>query len=91
MTENDLAVAAWAYEHEQAAGYGTDTLAASPARYLPLHTARGVLGVIGISPTNPGNYMTLEQRHLFETFADMAALAIERAMLAGETSFGGPT
>jgi two-component system, OmpR family, sensor histidine kinase KdpD len=86
MTENESAVATWAFQHGQIAGYGTDTLAGSAARYLPLRTARGVLGVIGVSPANPGDNMTLGQRHLFEAFADMAALAFERAMMAGEVN-----
>jgi two-component system, OmpR family, sensor histidine kinase KdpD len=47
---NEEAVAAWAFQHGQVAGRGTDTLTAAEARYLPLKTAQGVIGVIGIRP-----------------------------------------
>jgi two-component system sensor histidine kinase KdpD len=80
--ENELAVAAWAYEHDQAAGRGTDTLPASSMRCQPLKTANGLVGVLGIRPKEQGNFLTSEQRQTISAFANQAALAIERAILA---------
>ena len=80
--ENELAVAAWAFKQGQAAGRGTDTLPAATVRYMPLKTARGVVGVLGVRPIDPSAYLAPEQRRLFEAFASQAALAIERAELA---------
>ena len=80
--ENELAVAKWAYQHDQPAGRGTDTLPAASLRCLPLRTAGGLVGVLGIRPADSGTPLTPEQRQTTEAFADQAALAIERASLA---------
>lgn len=80
--ENELAVAHWCYEHDQPAGRGTDTLPASPLRCLPLKTARGLVGVLGIRPRQADLLLTPEQRLSLNTFANQAAIAIERAALA---------
>jgi two-component system sensor histidine kinase KdpD len=76
-----LAVAAWAFEHNQPAGLGTDTLPAVPIRCQPLKTARGLVGVLGIHPKESNRLLTIEQRQTFNAFANQAALAIERAGL----------
>jgi two-component system sensor histidine kinase KdpD len=80
--ENELAVAAWAYEHNQLAGRGTDTLPAASLRCQPLKTANGMIGVLGIHPKDTGSLLTSEQRQTLAAFANQAALAIERASLA---------
>ncbi len=82
LDQNELAVADWTFRHGQAAGRGTDTLAAADTRFIPLKTANGVIGVIGIRPGNPENTLTPDQRRLLETFTSQAALAIEHARLA---------
>ncbi len=82
LSENEFAVASWAYQHNESAGRGTDTLPAAPIHCRPLKTPRGVVGVLGVKPTNPSSYLTLEQARLLESFANQAALAIERAQLA---------
>jgi two-component system sensor histidine kinase KdpD len=82
LNENELAVAAWAFQHGQPAGRGTDTLPAASVHYLPLKTARGVVGVLGVKPSDPNSRLSPDQLHLLETFASQAALAIERAQLA---------
>jgi two-component system sensor histidine kinase KdpD len=79
---NELAVAAWAFDHDQPAGLGTDTLPAASLRCQPLKTARGLIGVLGIHPKEPGKLLTPEQRQTFNAFAHQAALAVERASLA---------
>jgi two-component system sensor histidine kinase KdpD len=96
LGEDELAVATWAFRQGQPAGRGTDTLPAAALRYIPLKTARGVVGVLGVKPLSansasptdgagprdPGSYLSPEQRRLLEAFASQAALAIERAQLA---------
>ncbi|MBI5960854.1 MAG: sensor histidine kinase KdpD, partial [Chloroflexi bacterium] len=42
------AVALWVFRQGQGAGLGTNTLASADARYLPLKTGQGVIGVVGI-------------------------------------------
>lgn len=84
LDDNEMAVAAWVFKQGQPAGRGTDTLPASSGRYIPLKTARGVIGVLGVQPLEPGPHLRPEQRRLLEAFASQAALAIERAELAEE-------
>jgi two-component system sensor histidine kinase KdpD len=81
---NEYAVAVWSFQHGQTAGRGTETLTASTARYIPLQTPRGVVGVLGIKPKDESSHLTPDQRRLLETFATQAALAIERARLADQ-------
>lgn len=80
--DNEMAVANWAFEHDQPAGLGTDTLPAASLRCQPLKTARGQIGVIGIHPKESGKQLTPDQRQTFNSFAHQAALAVERAILA---------
>ena len=79
--ENELAVAAWAFEHDQPAGRGTDTLPAVSLRCHPLNTSNGIVGVLGIHPKEAGSLLTSEQRQTLAAFANQAALAIERASI----------
>ena len=81
----DLSVAQWVQDHGHAAGLGTDTLPAAPARYLPLapsDAALGRLGVLAVLPVNPRRLLLPEAAHLLETFAAQLALALERSRLA---------
>ena len=82
LDDNELAVAIWAFEHGQPAGRDTDTLPAAEMRFIPLKTARGILGVIGLARSASNQPLTPAQRRLFEAFASLAAVAIERAQLA---------
>jgi len=82
ISETELAVADWTFKNNQSAGWGTDTLTASSIRYMPMITARGTVGVLGIKPREPTNFLTTEQRLLLEGFANLSALAVERASLA---------
>ncbi len=85
LNENEHAVATWVFEHGELAGRGTDTLPGASARYMPLKTAQGIRGVLGVRPPDPGDpLLSPEQRQLLEAFASQAALAIERAQLAAE-------
>lgn len=87
LDENEAAVAQWSYQHGQSAGRGTDTLMASDARYIPLKTSKGVVGVLAVKPRNPGDQLTTDQRRLLETFARQVALAIERARFAEQAQY----
>lgn len=82
LHENDMAVAMWSFEHAQLAGRGTDTLPAAKIRCLPLKTARGTLGVLGTMTAQSDGYLSAQQRRMLDSFASLAALALERAQLA---------
>ncbi len=77
LGEKELSVAAWVLRHNQRAGQFTDNLPLADALYLPLSTATGVLGVVGVRlpQTQAPN---LEQNNLLEAFVRQAALVIDR-------------
>jgi two-component system sensor histidine kinase KdpD len=85
ISDDDLAVAAWTFEHEQPAGRGTDTLPEASMRYQPLKTMRGAVGVLGVKPSMPDRFLTRDQLRTLDAFANQVALAIERARLAEKT------
>jgi two-component system sensor histidine kinase KdpD len=81
VTDNEVAVAGWVFHHGQIAGRGTDTLPDAPMRCQPLKTARGVIGVLGIKPSDTSSYLSPDQRRTLDIFANQIALAIERVRL----------
>lgn len=85
LTEQELSVAHWVFDHGQEAGLGTQTLPGARGVYLPLRTSNGKVGVLGVHPSQPNRLLSPDQMHLLETFANQAALAIERALLTVET------
>jgi two-component system sensor histidine kinase KdpD len=76
IKENDVAIAVWAFQNQKAAGYGTDTIPDAKARYLPLNTTKGAIGVMGIWFSDSAGPITIEQFRLLEAFADLAAIGI---------------
>jgi two-component system sensor histidine kinase KdpD len=84
LDEKEESVAQWTFDHRQRAGSGTDTLSGASALYLPLVAASKTVGVIGILPNSPQTFFDQEQVHALESFANQAAMAIERAFLSEE-------
>lgn len=71
-------VAQWVYDHQEAAGLGTNTLPANKSLYLPLKAPMRTRGVLTIQPHQARQIFQPEQQRLLETFASQIALAIER-------------
>jgi len=82
IDEADMAAARWTWEHNHAAGRGSDTLPGGKWLFLPLHTGSGPIGVIGIDRDAPGPLLTPDERRLLDALADQSAIAIERVSLA---------
>jgi two-component system, OmpR family, sensor histidine kinase KdpD len=82
LDQADLAAAKWAWENNQPAGRGADTLPGAKRLFLPMRTGRGPVGIVGLDSERPGPLLTPDQRRLFNALADQAALAIERIGLA---------
>ena len=80
LDEADIAAAKWAWEHNRAAGRGSDTLPGARRLFLPMRTGRGAIGVVGIDSDKPGPLLTPDQRRLIDALIDQAALAIERVL-----------
>lgn len=74
----DVGIAQWAFDHNEAAGNGTDTLPGSPVLYLPLQAPMRARGVLAIEAGDPRRLMVPEQQRLLETFARLIAIALER-------------
>jgi two-component system sensor histidine kinase KdpD len=84
LDDTEWAAARWAFQHGGPAGRGSDMLPDATARYVPLVTARGVVGVLGVRPASPTAPLPPDQQRLLAAFASQAAVAIERAQLADE-------
>jgi two-component system sensor histidine kinase KdpD len=74
----DQGVAQWAFDHAESAGLGTGTLPASPLFYMPLVAPMRTRGVLAIEPAQRRWILIPEQRQHLDTFAALAAIALER-------------
>jgi two-component system sensor histidine kinase KdpD len=81
LDDADLAAAKWTWQNDRAAGRGSDTLPGAKRLFLPMHTGRGQIGVLGIDNDKPGPLLTPDQRRLLDALMDQGALAIERVQL----------
>jgi len=81
--DKDAAAADWAWTNGRPAGRGSTTLPTSDWLFLPLRTARGPVGVIGIQMEGQ-DFLGPEDSRLLETLADQAAVAMERTSLVAD-------
>lgn len=84
LSTGEMTAARWALKHDEPAGTNTATLPAVGWLFLPLRTAQGPLGVIGLGEGTEGAPLDSETRTLFETLAEQTAVALDRATLARE-------
>ena len=84
LDEADIAAAKWGWEHNRAAGRGSDTLPGAKRLFLPMRTGRGTIGIVGIDADKPGPLLSPDQRRLLDALIDQAALAIERVHLVDD-------
>lgn len=80
----DLAAAKWARDHNRPAGRGADTLPGGRRLFLPLRTARGPVGIVGVDADRSGPFLTPDERRLLDALSDQAAVAIERIRLVDD-------
>jgi two-component system sensor histidine kinase KdpD len=74
----DMGIAQWAFDHAAPAGIGTNTLPGGSFFYLPLVAPMRTRGVLAIEPENRRWILIPEQRRQLDTFAALAAIALER-------------
>jgi two-component system sensor histidine kinase KdpD len=74
----DMGIAQWAFDHVTPAGMGTDTLPGSRFFFLPRVAPMRTRGLLVIEPQNRRWIMIPEQRQQLDTFATLAAIALER-------------
>jgi two-component system sensor histidine kinase KdpD len=74
----DAGIAQWAFDHGEPAGMGTSTLPGTPVFYLPLVAPMRTRGVLAIEGGGAHWLSAPEQRQQLDTFAALAAIALER-------------
>ena len=74
----DREVAQWVYDNQQEAGAGTQTLAATDIRYVPLKAPMRTRGVLALQLTDSRMPDEPEWRHLLDGCCAQIALALER-------------
>ncbi|MDF2570983.1 MAG: kdpD 3 [Sporomusa sp.] len=80
LPEAEYAVAVWAYEQGQVAGRSTETLPGAQYLFVPLITGDKIGGIFGVYIAN--QKVTPEERRLIDSWAGLAAIAVERVKLA---------
>jgi len=81
-SERDLSITQWVWSHQREAGLGTGTLPGGETLYLALPASAGIVGVLGLTPTDPDRLRELQERRQVDAFAAQMGLAMERARLA---------
>jgi PAS domain S-box-containing protein len=81
LREEEMAAAMFVLRHDREARSGTDTAPGTNWLFLPLGTARGVVGVIGVHSTSGAPTLTVDQRELLHSLARQTAIAIERCRI----------
>ena len=83
ISDKDSGAADWTWANGRPAGRGSATLPTADWLFLPLKTARGAVGVLGIQMEGQ-DFLAPEDSRLLETLADQAAVAIERTTLVAD-------
>jgi two-component system, OmpR family, sensor histidine kinase KdpD len=83
LDDGAWAAAQWAWSHGESTGKGTSTLPSVSWRFLPMRTARGQLGVLGVRPDGE---LDEPRSQALEALADQAGVALERVRLAAEAA-----
>jgi two-component system sensor histidine kinase KdpD len=82
LTDAAIAASDWAWRHGKPAGWKSDTLPNSEWLFLPLRTATGPVGLLGVAFEENETALSPERRRLLDAVSDQAAVAIERTNLA---------
>ena len=76
--------AKWAFEKNEPAGAGTDTLPTAEWLFVPLATAQSAIGVIGVWFRDRSRTLDPGTRRLLIAVEDQVAVAVERLTLAAD-------
>ena len=85
LDQAELGAAKWSFENNRPAGRGSDTLPGADRLFIPIRTASGAIGVIGLARgQRPEMLLTPDERRLLDALMDQSAVALERVRLAGQ-------
>ncbi len=82
LTSQEQAVARWAFEHREPAGFGTDTLSGARVLAVPLVADDAAVGVIAVQARRDPRRRGGAARPLLDAFARQAGLALARVRYA---------
>ena len=82
LEADERSVAGWSYENKILTGYSSNIFTEAEYLYIPMIAHETVVGLLAVQ--NNGRSITQEQRQLMETWAGLAAIAIERIRLMEE-------
>lgn len=83
FNDNERAAADWAWQHDQAAGLGSDTLPNGRWWWWPLSVEGGPLALLGVRPRE-GQVLSAQRRRLLKALSQPLAQALARARLADQ-------
>ena len=86
LSTADWAAARWAYEKREPAGRLTGTMPSAVFHFRPLMSSKGPLGVIGVVPDEAEEALPSAMESALQSFADQAAIAIERTILVEQAA-----
>ncbi|MGF6593025.1 DUF4118 domain-containing protein [Pseudomonas sp. 2835] len=81
FSDNERAAADWAWQHDQAAGLGSDTLPNGRWWWWPLSVDDARLALLGVRP-HKGEQLSAQHRRLLKALSQPLAQALARARLA---------
>ncbi|WKZ18660.1 MAG: DUF4118 domain-containing protein [Candidatus Jettenia sp. CY-1] len=81
IDEHENTIAAWVFGNGMPAGWGTNTLPAAKAHYLPLKTSQGIFGVLGVFFKDDNTGLDPGECNLLSALASQAAVAVQRMKL----------
>ena len=85
LDQAELGAAKWSYENNRPAGRGSETLPGASRLFIPLRTAGGAIGVVGLARGQRSEMLLApDERRLLDALMDQSALALERVKLAGQ-------
>ncbi|MGB8647812.1 MAG: ATP-binding protein [Anaerolineae bacterium] len=83
LNATELRAAQWAFDHRETTGRGSPILPQVAFRFIPLQTAQGTFGVLGLRLRGKGLFPP-DRRRLLETIAGQIAIALEHAELSAQ-------
>lgn len=82
----DWAAARWALRKGEPAGRHTETMPSATFHFRPLMSSAGPIGVLGVTADEPDDMMPTATASALQSFANQAAIAIERTRLVAEAA-----
>ncbi len=86
LSTPDWAAARWAFSKGEPAGHFTPTMPSATFHFRPMMSSKGSLGVIGCRAHRREDLLPAATESALQSFADQAAIAIERTLLVEEAA-----